>query len=135
MRSSDWSSDVSSSDLTEFHAVGVMIATDAIYLNSSYGYGNKSRTYEIDAEGPLVSLPGGDARLAVGAGYRYNDFLYLYLGSPTADGNEGSRFAYAELNRSEEHTSELQSLMRISYAVFCLKKKNKNKHKRNREMK
>src|SRR3546814_8977689 len=29
--------------------------------------------------------------------------------------------------RSEEHTSELQSLMRISYAVFCLKKKNKNK--------
>src|SRR3546814_8650428 len=36
--------------------------------------------------------------------------------------------------RSEEHTSELQSLMRISYAVFCLKKKktNKNKHKKHR---
>src|SRR3546814_4412236 len=31
--------------------------------------------------------------------------------------------------RSEEHTSELQSLMRISYAVFCLKKKNTYKHK------
>src|SRR3546814_7039507 len=31
--------------------------------------------------------------------------------------------------RSEEHTSELQSLMRISYAVFCLKKKNQTKHK------
>src|SRR3546814_9764445 len=31
--------------------------------------------------------------------------------------------------RSEEHTSELQSLMRISYAVFCLKKKNKKQHK------
>src|SRR3546814_7206296 len=31
--------------------------------------------------------------------------------------------------RSEEHTSELQSLMRISYAVFCLKKKIKNTHK------
>src|SRR3546814_6053624 len=30
--------------------------------------------------------------------------------------------------RSEEHTSELQSLMRISYAVFCLKKKNRIKH-------
>src|SRR3546814_2769637 len=30
------------------------------------------------------------------------------------------------MNRSEEHTSELQSLMRISYAVFCLKKKKKN---------
>src|SRR3546814_10088406 len=33
--------------------------------------------------------------------------------------------------RSEEHTSELQSLMRISYAVFCLKKKNKNHTPRN----
>src|SRR3546814_3292570 len=32
-------------------------------------------------------------------------------------------------DRSEEHTSELQSLMRISYAVFCLKKKPKNKRK------
>src|SRR3546814_3908166 len=34
------------------------------------------------------------------------------------------------ISRSEEHTSELQSLMRISYAVFCLKKK-KHKHKTN----
>src|SRR3546814_1634599 len=34
--------------------------------------------------------------------------------------------------RSEEHTSELQSLMRISYAVFCLKKKKKNKKKERR---
>src|SRR3546814_2995831 len=33
--------------------------------------------------------------------------------------------------RSEEHTSELQSLMRISYAVFCLKKKNNNKKQYN----
>src|SRR3546814_5003039 len=33
----------------------------------------------------------------------------------------------APANRSEEHTSELQSLMRISYAVFCLKKKKRNK--------
>src|SRR3546814_6208213 len=32
-------------------------------------------------------------------------------------------------HRSEEHTSELQSLMRISYAVFCLKKKNKKNYK------
>src|SRR3546814_9413403 len=36
-------------------------------------------------------------------------------------------YLYRDL-RSEEHTSELQSLMRISYAVFCLKKKTKNKH-------
>src|SRR3546814_7387773 len=36
--------------------------------------------------------------------------------------------------RSEEHTSELQSLMRISYAVFCLKKKTKTKTKQYREV-
>src|SRR3546814_8052547 len=36
----------------------------------------------------------------------------------------GARFTATGPSRSEEHTSELQSLMRISYAVFCLKKKN-----------
>src|SRR3546814_5045643 len=42
---------------------------------------------------------------------------------------QGVRTGVPSLVRSEEHTSELQSLMRISYAVFCLKKKNKEKHK------
>src|SRR3546814_9919132 len=38
----------------------------------------------------------------------------------------GDCFAKPRTRRSEEHTSELQSLMRISYAVFCLKKKKSN---------
>src|SRR3546814_3707813 len=42
------------------------------------------------------------------------------------------RTGQATLYRSEEHTSELQSLMRISYAVFCLKKKNNIKQKQNK---
>src|SRR3546814_2118958 len=42
----------------------------------------------------------------------------------TADG--GIQRAMTEFDRSEEHTSELQSLMRISYAVFCLKKNTHN---------
>src|SRR3546814_9207851 len=42
--------------------------------------------------------------------------------SPSAKPDRGNAF----LGRSEEHTSELQSLMRISYAVFCLKKKTQN---------
>src|SRR3546814_5927349 len=48
-----------------------------------------------------------------------------------ADRGRGSRDADAQApgDRSEEHTSELQSLMRISYAVFCLKKK-KNQNTR-----
>src|SRR3546814_2913821 len=39
------------------------------------------------------------------------------------------RIARTVMTRSEEHTSELQSLMRISYAVFCLKKKKHRNHK------
>src|SRR3546814_8244363 len=39
--------------------------------------------------------------------------------------NSGGGIAGRKVERSEEHTSELQSLMRISYAVFCLKKKKK----------
>src|SRR3546814_8125663 len=41
----------------------------------------------------------------------------------TASSRQANNDGYACDNRSEEHTSELQSLMRISYAVFCLKKK------------
>lgn len=76
----------------------VVLATGA----SLYGfrYGNKSRTYEVGAEGPLLALPGGNARLAVGAGYRYNDYLGrdLITGAINANGDDSSRFVYAELN-------------------------------------
>src|SRR3546814_2221712 len=48
----------------------------------------------------------------------------------TPDGNEVWVTVRGE-DRSEEHTSELQSLMRISYAVFCLKKKKRHKNKIN----
>src|SRR3546814_3704469 len=43
-------------------------------------------------------------------------------------GHGSSRLEVDDANRSEEHTSELQSLMRISYAVFCLKKKKNNRN-------
>src|SRR3546814_10790088 len=57
-------------------------------------------------------------RIVVGAKGTFND-----------DWHYDVSFNYGHLKRSEEHTSELQSLMRISYAVFCLKKKKtKNKH-------
>src|SRR3546814_14467736 len=48
-------------------------------------------------------------------------------GGPSASAITVSGPTYAISPRSEEHTSELQSLMRISYAVFCLKKKKKQK--------
>src|SRR3546814_5250276 len=47
-----------------------------------------------------------------------------------ASGFHGSALPNSRSRRSEEHTSELQSLMRISYAVFCLKKKKKNQSTR-----
>src|SRR3546814_3894181 len=49
--------------------------------------------------------------------------VYLPMGNAAADYWSGLRRPQENEYRSEEHTSELQSLMRISYAVFCLKKK------------
>src|SRR3546814_6177485 len=65
--------------------------------------------------------------------------LFVQLGM--LDGDRGARSVLENLDgvvrvetdrpgRSEEHTSELQSLMRISYAVFCLKQKKDNKYRR-----
>src|SRR3546814_5006937 len=48
------------------------------------------------------------------------------LAAIAVDQQRGGKTVCAEFPRSEEHTSELQSLMRSSYAVFCLKKKKQN---------
>src|SRR3546814_5682526 len=53
---------------------------------------------------------------------------------PVHSPHEHARLRRKQDNRSEEHTSELQSLMRISYAVFCLKKKNTSQNKQKREI-
>src|SRR3546814_2086230 len=62
----------------------------------------------------LASQPGLDAVAAAAAARSIARFI-----ADHADAQEDDLFP----GRSEEHTSELQSLMRISYAVFCLKKK------------
>src|SRR3546814_10821199 len=56
-------------------------------------------------------------------------FLMLWSVPAAASDLHPVRHGEGRLWRSEEHTSELQSLMRISYAVFCLKKKNINQTK------
>src|SRR3546814_7993453 len=63
-----------------------------------------------------ASLPSPSAK----ASARSIERLVLEDGQPSWPAAQGP-------DRSEEHTSELQSLMRISYAVFCLKKKNRTK--------
>src|SRR3546814_4669724 len=64
----------------------------------------------------------GDCRIAM---QRIFDFLRADILAPAHDNILFTAAHRQEIaKRSEEHTSELQSLMRISYAVFCLKKKN-----------
>jgi outer membrane receptor protein involved in Fe transport len=65
-----------------------------------FTYENDSRTYETGAEGPLFALSGGDARLALGIGYRTSGFRQLERLTGVADlqGHEGARSTYAELD-------------------------------------
>src|SRR3546814_5017547 len=128
MRISDWSSDVCSSDRLHGHenlAPGPgdgLVATDI-------GRDRERRIVAELVEQAVQAIP----QAVIGAGMRDpQQFLELPVGRIGGIGAgetydvEGDR-AQIGLGRSEEHTSELQSLMRISYAVFCLKKKNKNK--------
>src|SRR3546814_1373794 len=111
MRISDWSSDVCSSDLegvTEFLPIS---STGHLIVISDWLSMDRTETqtaFEI-----IIQLA---AILAVIANYG-GKFTPSHIGLWQ---KIGLSF------RSEEHTSELQSLMRISYAVFCLKKKKKN---------
>ncbi len=78
----------------------VLLATDTAVPLLHDCFCNRSRSWDVGAEGPLFMVPGGEARLAVGAGYRKNEFRRAsYLtGTTSVEGGESSRFAYAELN-------------------------------------
>src|SRR3546814_10889369 len=116
MRISDWSSDVCSSDLvlgegdalvdlTRFH-----IAVEQHVGQRRFGGPGGVRGFEpLGRLGIILRLIGELA------------------GEEIIDRRVGRR--HQPRFRSEEHTSELQSLMRISYAVFCLKKKKNTKKK------
>src|SRR3546814_1163124 len=109
MRISDWSSDVCSSDLASEHSK----LCSGTRPNNPAARG-AARLQRIGLTG--ATTPARSAFRKV-FWSRYEDRCAPRLQYQTDDGR-----------RSEEHTSELQSLMRISYAVFCLKKKNKNIH-------
>src|SRR3546814_2030134 len=121
MRISDWSSDVCSSDL-DTKGRGSASADVAFALVPE---GEETR---VDITTNLT-LSGSVAQYGRSAGM-INDLANHIIGQ-FADNLRKEIGAMAEAQesrasastRSEEHTSELQSLMRISYAVFCLKKK------------
>src|SRR3546814_2516678 len=116
MRISDWSSDVCSSDLKQKFR-SLVLGQVGLYGKQVIGF---KRGHCINGKRDPVAL------------HRYTQ--------PRTGEVERRRFSCLNLRkrqcrqdrdpqeagRSEEHTSELQSLMRISYAVFCLKKKKKN---------
>src|SRR3546814_7176360 len=77
-------------------------AVDAHLLQLRFELGRKAQTFDCNQPRHILRIDAGIAQREIGA--------------------EG-------MGRSEEHTSELQSLMRISYAVFCLKNKKKPERK------
>src|SRR3546814_9948549 len=120
MRISDWSSDVCSSDLSNSglstieagsfvspQRIPQMADTEAVLA----GIG---RVAGVRYPVLVPNVTGMERAIAAGI-----DEVAVFLSTTES-------FSQRNINRSEEHTSELQSLMRISYAVFCLKKKIKN---------
>src|SRR3546814_3377644 len=109
MRISDWSSDVCSSDL-------------AAVIRAHLDRADRAAVARVDQHGG-----GGDAGFPALAPLPQRDHRRQQRGALVGEAVFdlapilGHRRAHQD--RSEEHTSELQSLMRISYAVFCLKKK------------
>src|SRR3546814_4313356 len=140
MRIIDWSSDVCSSDLAEEPVVSASLGAEPILVNATrfrlanevdwarldriVGTIEKKSVRALDDD-DLLALPvlyrGALSSLSVARETSLDRALVRYL-------EQLCTRAYFQIygvqtwGRSEEHTSELQSLMRISYAVFCLKK-------------
>src|SRR3546814_1636036 len=125
VRISDWSSDVCSSDLwptIDFvvHAIG--------YTNKEALRGHYA---DIGLDDFLMTM--NISVYSFTAVAKRASAMMTPVDPETGQGGGSlltlSYYGAEKVIRSEEHTSELQSLMRISYAVFCLKKKNNRRHK------
>src|SRR3546814_8466479 len=123
MRISDWSSDVCSSDL--------------LALDIGIHCFNIESEYELELVDATARLMNKRARIALRVNPDVDAKTPPYISTGLKNNKFGVDIASAErlyrrtatMDRSEEHTSELQSIMRLSYAVFCLKNKKKCTHK------
>src|SRR3546814_1573655 len=115
MRISDWSSDVCSSDLkvdqVDDEELLELVELEVRELLSSYDFPGDD--IPIVKGSALAALEGRDDNIGRNSIQALMDAVDSYIPKPDRPVDR----------RSEEHTSEIQSLMGISYAVFCLKKK------------
>src|SRR3546814_1478125 len=114
LRISDWSSDVCSSDLDRQDADGAH-QCDGLALHPGGFPPHSSLPSHL-----CPQCPSGFSTTT------FTVIVPLVPKSNVRSKESPSAIGRFRSDRSEEHTSELQSLMRISYAVFCLKKKNHN---------
>src|SRR3546814_5175835 len=114
MRISDWSSDVCSSDLTQLLNVFAFPDGTTMVDCPGYGYAKVSKAKRADWGDMIERYLVGREQLQM--------VMVLVdgeIGPTKLDQSILEWLRDESLPRSEEHTSELQSLMRISYAVFC----------------
>src|SRR3546814_1534627 len=133
MRFSDWSSDVCSSDLKDLERERGGDEQRGAPKCGQY------RLADLAGEGRILGqlhVALGKRRLIAGGNIAIHPFSRVQQRPRLAEliwaqhardmQHHGGAIPGGRRGRSEEHTSELQSLMRISYAVFCLKKKKNN---------
>src|SRR3546814_8026329 len=120
MRISDWSSDVCSSDLKK-KAVALTARAQPAQEHRGCDFAR------LDRDGDLQEvLPVGLDQRPVDRAMK--ERIDMRISCLLVGAEKIEVLPVANPGRSEEHTSELQSLMRISYAVFCLNKKKQNSH-------
>src|SRR3546814_685562 len=129
LRIRGWSSDVCSSDLS---VAGMDHGAGGMQAHAAGEAGNPLVDMQTMTPVPKLNDPGmglmDNGRKVLSYAMLKSAFADPYGRDPSRDIElhlTGHMEKFAWSFRSEEHTSELQSLMRISYAVFCLKKKNK----------
>src|SRR3546814_9530526 len=133
MRISDWSSDVCSSDLTAIDLAPSCTRRPTTVL--TWSAFTDVNSWPVASVLALIS-PRIRRSTSGGARSIFRSYRSYFRSFPISVTSEKPSVATSpvehpcrSIRRSEEHTSELQSLMRISYAVFCLKKKKyKNTH-------
>src|SRR3546814_9488808 len=135
MRISDWSSDVCSSDLLQHFTTTPLILEAELYEGGEPAAAAAAAQLDgVTFGGARLVLVHGGSDHAEDGGEAWAPADGIERTLYTSVATIGTAFGFALILlsamilanvriRSEEHTSELQSLMRISYAVFCLKKK------------